>query len=52
MPQTPTSVTITGSGSGHGVGLSQWGAYGMARQGSSYVDILTHYYTGTKVETR
>lgn len=51
-PQTPTSVTITGSGSGHGVGLSQWGAYGMARQGSSYVDILTHYYTGTKVETR
>nr|WP_245302018.1 SpoIID/LytB domain-containing protein [Symbiobacterium terraclitae] len=51
-PQAPTSVVITGSGHGHGVGLSQWGAHGMALQGKTYVEILTHYYTGTKVETR
>ena len=48
----PTGVTVTGSGYGHGVGLSQWGAYGMALQGKTYVEILTYFYTGTKVETR
>lgn len=33
-----------GRGWGHGVGMSQWGAYNMARQGYSYEDILLHYY--------
>ncbi len=41
--------TISGRGWGHGVGMSQWGAYGMAEQGYSYVDILTHYFTGIYV---
>jgi len=33
-------------GYGHGVGMSQWGANGMAKQGSNYEEILKHYYTG------
>ncbi|MDO8426058.1 MAG: SpoIID/LytB domain-containing protein [Deltaproteobacteria bacterium] len=36
-----------GKGSGHGVGLSQWGAKGMAEEGYSYREILKHYYPGT-----
>lgn len=38
---------FTGRGSGHGVGLSQWGAKGMAENGFSYKEILKHYYPGT-----
>jgi stage II sporulation protein D len=37
---------FTGKGWGHGVGLCQVGAYGMARSGQSYEQILRHYYTG------
>ncbi|MDD4170453.1 MAG: SpoIID/LytB domain-containing protein [Desulfotomaculaceae bacterium] len=37
-------IEISGSGYGHGVGLSQWGAYGMAKQGYNYQDILKYYY--------
>jgi len=39
-----------GKGSGHGVGLSQWGAKGMAENGYSYKDILGHYYPGVAIE--
>ena len=46
MPGTPTFV-ISGRGWGHGVGMAQWGAYGFAQQGSTYDEILAHYYTGT-----
>lgn len=38
------------TGYGHGVGMSQYGANQMAKEGSSYKDILTHYYSGTKIE--
>jgi stage II sporulation protein D len=38
------------TGNGHGVGMSQYGANTMAKQGKSYQDILTWYYTGVKVE--
>ena len=41
--------TVRGAGWGHGIGLSQWGAYGFARQGYDYERILSHYYTGTRV---
>lgn len=34
---------------GHGIGMSQWGAYGMAYQGWSYDRILTFYYTGVTI---
>jgi stage II sporulation protein D len=36
-----------GHGYGHGVGLSQWGAYGFAKNGWTYEQILAHYYRGT-----
>lgn len=39
-------VKITTYGYGHGVGMSQWGANGMARQGFTTTQILKHYYTG------
>jgi stage II sporulation protein D len=42
-----TTLTITGRGFGHGVGMSQYGAYGMAKAGKRYDDILSHYYSGT-----
>lgn len=45
------SFTFKGSGWGHNVGLSQYGAYAMAKQGFSYIDILTFYYTGVTVGT-
>lgn len=35
---------INGRGFGHGIGLSQWGAYGLAQQGANYQQILGHYY--------
>lgn len=44
------SFVFKGKGAGHGVGLSQWGAKGMAEKGYSYGDILKHFYPGTKLE--
>jgi stage II sporulation protein D len=38
---------IAGRGWGHGVGLCQWGAIQMAREGRGYRQILQHYYPGT-----
>lgn len=38
---------IRGHGYGHGVGLSQWGAYGLARHGHQYGPMLQHYYRHT-----
>jgi SpoIID/LytB domain protein len=43
------TFTFYGSGWGHGVGMSQWGAYGLARQGWSSTRILTHYFSHTSV---
>ncbi|MGN7762090.1 stage II sporulation protein D [Paenibacillus sp. 22594] len=39
-------VVITTYGNGHGVGMSQWGANGMAKEGSTATQILKHYYSG------
>lgn len=39
-----------GKGSGHGVGMSQWGAKGMAEDGYTYREILGHYYPGTRIK--
>lgn len=44
------SFTFTVRGYGHGVGMSQYGANYMAKQGSDFKEILTYYYTGCKVE--
>jgi stage II sporulation protein D len=40
-----------GSGAGHGVGLSQWGALQLARQGKRWEEILSHYYPGAELTT-
>ena len=45
-------VKITTKGYGHGVGLSQYGANGMAKNGSSYIDILKHYYKGVSIQKK
>lgn len=41
--------TFEGRGYGHGVGMSQYGAMEMAKQGYSYEEILKHYYTGVDI---
>lgn len=43
-------VRMSGRGYGHGVGMSQWGAYGMARQGSSAEQIIQHYFRNITLE--
>ena len=47
---TEKEVTFKVSGYGHGVGMSQYGADFMARQGSTYDEILMHYYKGTEIK--
>ncbi len=42
-------ILVEGRGWGHGVGMSQWGAEGSARAGTSHTEILTHYYTDVEV---
>jgi stage II sporulation protein D len=42
---------IKGHGFGHGVGMSQYGAYGLARHGHGYRSILGHYYQHTRVRS-
>lgn len=44
------SFAVRGAGWGHGWGMSQYGAYGAARKGLSWQEILAFYYTGTTVE--
>lgn len=44
------TITFRGSGWGHGVGMSQYGALNMAKQGFNYIDIVEFYFTGAKVE--
>lgn len=46
------AYTFTCLGRGHGVGMSQYGANRMADGGSSYKEILSHYYPGTKLEKK
>lgn len=45
----PTSVVFSGKGWGHGVGMSQWGAQQMAKEGKSYRDILAFYYDPAQI---
>lgn len=47
--QIGSNVIINTKGYGHGVGLSQYGALGMAKEGYNYKDILSHYYVGTNL---
>lgn len=45
----PTGIIFKGSGWGHGLGMSQWGAKGMAEAGNEYRSILQYYYTGVTI---
>ena len=42
---------LKGAGFGHGIGMSQYGAYGYALEGTGFKEILDHYYTGTRLES-
>lgn len=48
---TKSTITFNVIGYGHGVGMSQYGADFMARQGSTYEEILKHYYKGVEIKT-
>jgi stage II sporulation protein D len=43
------SFVFTGTGYGHGVGMSQWGAYVIAKNKDDYQSILAHYYPGAEL---
>ncbi len=43
------AIKINCTGYGHGVGMSQWGANAMANNGSTYEEILKHYYNGVEI---
>lgn len=45
-------VTFSGKGYGHGVGLSQWGAHKMAKDGRKPEEIVNHYFKGVTIEKR
>lgn len=42
-------IVIATKGFGHGVGMSQYGANGMAKEGKNYKDIVTYYYKDVKI---
>ncbi len=51
VPGPDGAVRFEGRGWGHGVGLSQFGAKGMAERGYTYRQILEYYYPGAKLAT-
>lgn len=50
--QNEKNITITTKGFGHGVGMSQYGANGMAKEGYKYNEILKHYYQNTEIKKK
>ncbi|SET25014.1 stage II sporulation protein D [Salinibacillus kushneri] len=49
VEQKNQHLIFTTKGNGHGVGMSQYGANGMAKEGHSYKDIIKHYYKDTSI---
>ncbi|HEY9062881.1 MAG TPA: stage II sporulation protein D [Pseudobacteroides sp.] len=45
------TIYITTVGNGHGVGMSQWGANHLAKEGMDFQEILKYYYKGVELET-
>ena len=43
-------VKMRGRGYGHGVGMSQWGAYAMAKAGKTAQEIVMHYFRGVTID--
>lgn len=52
VPKSFSNVTFKGKGYGHGLGMSQWGARGMAAQGADNKKIIHHYYNQNKYDGR
>jgi len=50
LEQEDNNIIINTTGYGHGVGMSQYGALGMAEEGYTYDEILSYYYTGTVIK--
>lgn len=50
ITQEKDIIKVVARGYGHGVGMSQYGAEGMAQAGYKYDEILYHYYQGTKIK--
>ena len=48
-PATTPVLEARGRGFGHGVGMSQWGAHGLALKGADFREILRHYYRGAQI---
>ena len=48
-PAAGRQLLVRGQGYGHGVGMSQWGAHGLAEHGADFRSILSHYYRGADV---
>jgi stage II sporulation protein D len=47
--EAATVQVVRGAGYGHGIGMSQYGAYGLAQHGWTYERILSRYYRGTEL---
>ena len=50
VTQKDDHFIFTTKGFGHGVGMSQYGANGMAEEGRSYEEIIQHYYQGVELQ--
>lgn len=50
IEQNGDDVTVYTKGYGHGVGMSQYGALGMALEGYTYDEILKYYYQGVTIK--
>lgn len=50
IENSSSGVRMVGKGFGHGVGMSQWGAYGMANEGQSPEEIVTYFFEDVQVQ--
>ncbi|KJS21173.1 MAG: hypothetical protein VR72_11870 [Clostridiaceae bacterium BRH_c20a] len=50
VPKKLSTITFNGKGYGHGLGMSQWGARGLAVQGYNYLQILKYYYNNNNYD--
>ncbi|RDW20794.1 stage II sporulation protein D [Oceanobacillus chungangensis] len=51
IDQNNDHLVFTTKGNGHGVGMSQYGANGMAKEGKTYQEIIKYYYQGVEINT-
>ncbi len=51
IEQKNNYLIFTTKGYGHGIGMSQYGADGMAKEGKTYKDIVSYYYQGVEIST-